>query len=172
MKSLRHTLIIAAALCLTMPASLPQAAEIKKGTPENPPNAAAVAGTYYCGDGLRFNITLTLNTNGTYAAEWHGCLIELGGTSGRWKLLGKRIVLTPAQESDDTKVKAKTLGKLAALDVLKFNGDWIFVRADDRKSYDERGVIDSSCFQRRKPEKQPAIPPITSLERGLDLSGG
>jgi len=40
-----------------------------------------------------------------------------------------------------------------AFDVLRFKGDWIFVRADWPDYYNEHGVTDVSCFQRRAPEE-------------------
>jgi hypothetical protein len=50
------------------------APEHEWGTPEIPSNSVAVAGSYYCGDGLGYNISLALETNGNYSAEWDGCL--------------------------------------------------------------------------------------------------
>ena len=41
-----------------------------------------------------------------------------------------------------------------AFDVLKFKGDWIFVRADWPDYYNEHGVTDVSCFQRQAPEER------------------
>lgn len=37
--------------------------------------------------------------------------------------------------------------------MLKFKGDWIFVRADWPDYYNEHGVTDVSCFQRQPPEE-------------------
>jgi hypothetical protein len=119
------------------------AGEIEKGIPEAPPNAKAVAGSYYCGDGLGYNVTLTLKDNGTYSGEWHGCLGKYGDASGSWKLSDKRIILTPKKESGMMK------GHLKTLDVLKYKNRWIFVQSLDRDFYDKHGVSDSSCFQRR-----------------------
>jgi hypothetical protein len=119
------------------------AGEIDKGVPGAPPNAQAVAGSYYCGDGLGYNVTLTLKDNGTYSGEWQGCLGKYGEASGTWTLSDKRIVLTPTNEEGNMK------GHLRTLDVMKYKGGWIFARADDRDFYDKRGVSRSSCFQKR-----------------------
>lgn len=118
------------------------AAEIEKGEPAAPPDTKAVAGSYYCGDGLGYNVTLTLKEDGSYSAEWHGCLGKYGDASGRWKLLDRRIVFTPKKETDMMKDHLKTL------DVLKYKGGWIFVRADHRDFYDQHGVSRYSCFQK------------------------
>lgn len=120
--------------------------EIEKGVPEAPPNAKAVAGTYYSGDGLGYNVTLTLNVDGTYSSDWQGCLGKYGDSSGAWKLSDKRIVLTPANETGTMR------GHLRTLDVLKYKEEWIFVRADRREFYNKHGVSFNSCF-RKKDEK-------------------
>src|SRR5262245_49099409 len=86
-----------------------QAGDIEKGEPAAPPNAKAVAGSYYCGDGLGYNVTLKLKENGSYSAEWHGCLGKYGDASGSWRLSDKRIVFTPKKETDMMKDHLKTL---------------------------------------------------------------
>ncbi|MBN9693599.1 MAG: hypothetical protein J0M24_25415 [Verrucomicrobia bacterium] len=120
-----------------------QARDIEKGKPAAPPNVKSVAGSYYCGDGLGYNVTLTLKENGTYSAEWHGCLGKYGDASGSWKLSDKQIALIPKTERDMMK------GHLKTLDVLEYKGGWVFVRADDRDFYDKHGVSRYSCFQKR-----------------------
>jgi hypothetical protein len=119
------------------------AGDIEKGEPAVPTNTMAVAGSYYCGDGTGYNVTLTLKKDGSYSAEWHGCLGKYGDASGSWKLSDKRIVLTPKKEA------GMMQGHLRTLDVLKYKGSWIFVRADDKDFYDKHGVSRYSCFQKR-----------------------
>src|SRR5262245_11620064 len=115
----------------------------EKGTPEGPPNAKAVAGSYYRGNGTAYNIYLTLNADGRYTAEWHGCLGKYGEASGQWTLKNKQITFKPSKEQDMMK------GHLKSLDVLKFKGEWIFVPTDDRNFYDKWGVSRYSCFQKQ-----------------------
>ena len=134
--------ILAFILCLLTVAHV-LAAEIEKGVPEAPPDAKAVAGSYYCGDGLGYNVTLTLKDDGTYFGEWNGCLGKYGEASGAWKVSGKSVVLTPKREEGNMK------GHLRTLDVMKYKGGWIFVRADDRDFYDKHGVFRFTCFQKR-----------------------
>jgi hypothetical protein len=118
----------------------------EKGSPEAPTSTKAVAGNYYRGDGLGYNISLTLKENGKYTAEWHGCLGKYGEASGTWSLTDKRITFTPTKEENLMQ------GYLRSLDVLKFKGDWIFVPTEkgDRESYDKSGVSRSSCFQKKE----------------------
>jgi len=137
------TLLLAGGNCFIL-----HAIDGEKGVPEAPPSTAAVAGTFYCGDGLGYNITLFLKTNGAYYAEWNGCLGNYGVAAGSWRLTDKRIALTPNQETDSMK------GHLKTLDVLRFRGDWIFVRPESREFYDKNGVTRYSCFQKRKPVDQ------------------
>ncbi len=125
------------------------AAEIEKGMPETPSSAAAVAGTFVCRDGMAYRVVLTLNTNGTYWARGSSCLKNKGDASGAgtWKLSERRIVLAPSREDGWMKQEPK------AFDVFRFQGDWIFVRADWPDYYNEHGVTDVSCFQRQAPEE-------------------
>jgi hypothetical protein len=136
-----RTIIVVASLFIGIACAL--ADDIEKGEPAAPPNAKAVVGSYYSGDGLGYNIALTLKEDGSYSAEWHGCLGKYGDASGTWRLSDKRIVLTPKKETDMMKDHLKNL------DVLKYKGGWIFVRADHRDFYDKHGVSRYSCFQKR-----------------------
>ena len=108
-----------------------------------------MAGSYYRGDGLGYNVSLLLQTNGDYSAEWHGCLGKYGEAAGKWSLAGNRIVLTPSKEEGMMK------GHLRSLVVLRFHGDWILVPTDRRESevYDKWGVSRYSCFQKAERTK-------------------
>ena len=112
--------------------------------PEAPPNAKAVAGNYYRGDGRGYNIYLNLLEKGSYTAQWRGCLGEYGTASGTWAVADKRIVLTPVKEKDNMK------GHLKSLDVLRYKGQWILVPSDDRGFYNKYGVSRYSCFQKEE----------------------
>lgn len=120
--------------------------EKKKGIPEAPTSAETVSGSYYRGDGLGYNVSLTLKENGDYAAEWHGCLGKYGVGSGTWQLTDKRISFAP------TKEEGMMEGHLQSLDVMKFKGDWILVPTEkrDREFYDKWGISGFSCFQNGK----------------------
>lgn len=121
---------------------------IEKGTPERPLNAQAIEGGYYRGNGLSYNLELTLKPGGQYTAKWDSCLYKSGKASGTWKLSHKRIVFAPAMEGEMLR------GRLETLDVLNFKGEWILVPVADaeRKFYDTlyetEGVTPLSSFQR------------------------
>jgi hypothetical protein len=147
-------ILIAGGRCL--PA---HAADIQKGVPETPSGAAAVAGTYCCHDGNAYRVVLILNSNGTYWAKGSSCLKNKGDASGvgTWKLTERKIVLTPSQEAGWMKKEPKVF------DVLKFKGDWIFVRADWPDYYNQHGVTDVSCFQKQAPEESYQFVPDEEL---------
>ncbi len=126
-----------------------RAAEPEKGVPDAPADAKMLAGSYYCGDGTGYNLTLNLKDDGTYTAEWRGCLGKYGEASGAWKLADKRIELTPAEEKEMMK------GHLRSLDILKYKGAWIFVNSAKRDFYDQYGVSRYSAFQKQEKKKEP-----------------
>ncbi|MBI2437640.1 MAG: hypothetical protein HYV36_02345 [Lentisphaerae bacterium] len=141
-----HRILTVAAGCVVLMLGLCVAFagdEKEKGTPEAPPNAKAIAGSYYRGDGTGYNIYLILKADGKYTAEWHGCLGKYGEASGKWSLNDKSITLKPSKEDGMMK------GHLKTLHVLKLKGQWIFVPADDREFYDKWGVSRYSCFQKQ-----------------------
>jgi hypothetical protein len=154
-------ILVGAALALVMGGVfLPlRAAEVQKSTPETPSSAAAVAGKFICHDGLAYRVVLTLNTNGTYWARGSSCLKNKGDASGTgtWKLSQRKIELTPSKEDGWMKKEPKVF------DVLKFKGDWIFVRADWPDYYNEHGVTDVSCFQRQPSEESYTFVPDAEL---------
>jgi hypothetical protein len=128
-----RSIIVIASLFIGVAGAL--AGDIEKGEPAAPPNAKAVLRSYYSGDGLGYNVALMLKED--------GCLGKYGDAAGTWKLSDKRIVLTPKKETDMMKDHLKTL------DVLKYKGEWIFVRAGHRDFYHKHGVSGYSCFQKR-----------------------
>jgi len=115
----------------------------QKGVSDRPADAKTLAGRYYRGDGKGYNVHLTLEAEGTYTAEWHGCLGTYGKAAGDWKLLGTQLAFTPSKETDMMR------SHLRGLDVLKFRGHWIFLSTNksDREFYDKWGVSTYSCFQ-------------------------
>jgi len=119
-----------------------------KGTLETPSNARAIEGAYYRGNGLSYNLALTLKAGGQYTAKWDSCLYKSGEASGTWKLSDKRIRFEPAIEGEMLR------GRMEALDVLKFEGEWILVPVADAERtfhdalYEREGVTPLSSFQR------------------------
>jgi hypothetical protein len=117
--------------------------EPQKGVAERPADTRVLAGHYYRGDGTGYNVHLTLGSDGAYSAEWQGCLGIYGEAAGDWKLADELVVFTPSKEIDMMR------RHLRALEVMKFQGNWILVPTDksDREFYDKWGVSTYSCFQ-------------------------
>lgn len=119
-----------------------------KGTLETPSNARAIEGAYYRGNGLSYNLALTLKAGGQYTAKWDSCLYKFGEASGTWKLSDRGILFAPAIEGEMLR------GRLETLDVLKFEGEWILVPVADGEQrfhdtlYETEGVTALSSFQR------------------------
>lgn len=114
-----------------------------KGVNERLDDASVLAGQYYCGDGKGYSLDLTLAADGHYAATWRGCLGTYGKADGKWKLVTNHVIFAPDRETD------MMVGHLRALEVLKFQGHWIFVPEEKRRRqyYEQCGVNRSSCFQ-------------------------
>src|SRR3954454_20247791 len=76
-----------------------------------------VVGRWYRGDHLGYNVLLTLAPDHTYKATWTGDEInpktnrpgEYGTASGKWKLEGDHLAITPAKETKDTKGDISTM---------------------------------------------------------------
>jgi hypothetical protein len=105
-------------------------------------HSAKFAGTYYNGDGLGVNINLKLAPDGSYTADWHGCLGLYGEASGNWRVAGKTLILSPVKETDMMKRFTKTL------DVVERDGRVVFVEPDFRDLFKKYGIHRGSCFQR------------------------
>lgn len=59
----------------------------------------ALAGSYYQGDGLGYNLHLTLEQDGRFDCLWTGCLGNYGETSGKWTRDGDRILITATESN-------------------------------------------------------------------------
>lgn len=68
-----------------------------------PPLPAATAvddslvGAYYQGDGLGYNLRLSLQPNGEFSCSWTGCLGDYGSTKGIWGRSGDTVVVSAAK---------------------------------------------------------------------------
>ena len=84
-------------------------------------------GTYYSGDGLGRNVTVVLNSNGTYSSDWQGCLGVYGKSSGIWLLHGEHLVFEPLAETGDL------AGYLTQATTIRHKGRLGFVRDQNLK---------------------------------------
>jgi hypothetical protein len=103
-----------------------------------------MAGAYYTGDGLGYNLLLTVNTNMTYSCIWRGCLGVYGTATGTWTTVTNQLKLTPSTETEMLKKKS-----LRSLDILLYRDAYIFVDPDWRSFFIQYGPdCRGSCFQK------------------------
>jgi hypothetical protein len=103
----------------------------------------ALAGTYHVGDGLGYNLSLTLAADGGFECEWHGCLGSYGATSGTWSLRAGGLWLAPRTASG--MFKDRPLGLLR---VVLFR-EHLLLLSGKKKDVDffrEVGPATSTCF--------------------------
>ncbi len=75
-------------------------------------NLAAVtlgdlAGSYYQGDSLGLNLTLSLNPDGTFELAWNGCLGRYATARGQVSIDGEELVLETSMKEGDLRVPAR-----------------------------------------------------------------
>lgn len=100
----------------------------------------ALSGEYYRGDGLGYNISLSLHPSGTYEAIWTGCLGTYGTARGSWNVEGNRLQLAPSEAEGMMK------DHLNSLDVLDSAGELILIPTDDNDFFLKYGPSSFSCF--------------------------
>lgn len=83
-------------------------------------------GDYYQGDGLGYNLHLTLENDGTFTCQWTGCLGDYGSTSGEWSRSGRHITVNPTDSSG--MFKDTPLGNMT---ILKRDGGRRLIRDAD-----------------------------------------
>lgn len=87
------------------------------------------AGRYYLGDGLGTNISIQLADDGSYTAEWRGCLGNYGNSSGRWRAAGEKLLFDPAQED------GQMVDVLKNMRIVEYKGKAAFLAASDLKDH-------------------------------------
>ena len=99
-------------------------------------------GTYYKGDGLGENISLELKDDGTYSAQWHGCLGNYGSASGTWRLSGNDVELSPNSETE------MLVGYLRTLSLYRSWPNYMLARSQELGTGNDAAVL---AFERTFP---------------------
>ena len=107
------------------------------------PERRDLAGSYYRGDHTGYNIYLDLLPDGTYRAEWQGCLGSYGAARGAWKSAGGKIIFYPSEE------KGKMKGHLRELNIVRNYWRTAFVPDPNNEYYRKYGPNEYSAFYRR-----------------------
>ena len=84
-------------------------------------------GTYYSGDGLGRNVTVSIRPDGTYYSDWQGCLGVYGESDGTWTLQGEQLTFSPLNAKD------MLAGYLTSATTIRHDGRLGFVRTQDLK---------------------------------------
>ena len=66
---------------------------------------AAVAGSYYYGDGLGMNFSLVVKPEGRFSFIWRGCLGVYGKNEGGAKVVNDHLILTPEQPNESRGIR-------------------------------------------------------------------
>ena len=113
-----------------------------------PPTPSQLAGSYYRGDHLGYNLILDLAPAGTYIATWSGCLGTYGTGKGRWTTKAEQVVLTPSAETGTMK------GHLRQLRVIPKGKGFVLVPPSDLKDsyYKKYGPTETIAFH-KQPKK-------------------
>jgi len=102
-----------------------------------------LAGEWYRGDGLGYNLTLTVGEDGRYRATWNGCVGEYGRAAGTWSQRNGHVSLSPTEETE------MMVNHLRELTVVTYRGKLLLVPSGrDGNFFVEHGPSDYSCFHR------------------------
>jgi hypothetical protein len=105
----------------------------------------SLTGKYYQGDGLGWNLYLTLSPTGGYEIAETGCLGEYGRAHGNWTLYDNTLMLHEAGDADKDFIYPRFY------EVLVHGNDPVFLSDITRSYFRDYGVDRFSCFQKRAP---------------------
>ena len=98
------------------------------------------SGSYYSGDGLGRMVFVTLNPDGTFRGDWHGCLGPYGEATGHWRIEAEKILFAVDTEA------GMLAGYLREATTIRHRGEFGFVRDEDAQG---QPVYESLIFLRR-----------------------
>ena len=112
-----------------------------------PQSRDPLSGAWYTGDGLGVNITIHFRPDGSYSADWFGCMGRYGRAAGSWTLTASVVELTPTLEEDMLKGFLRRLEVESAEEpkhlfrlVLASDGAWT---RGDGEPFDRRPDLDN-----------------------------
>jgi len=113
----------------------------------NQAEMTALAGDYYSGDGLGWNLSLTLEADGVFRCNWHGCVVGSDmSLVGDWDLEGDTITFTPLSDADEAFLRRYFEDKTARTATVE--GNTVLIFADQEDFFAKYGPSTGSCFSR------------------------
>ena len=112
------------------------------GPKEDSPPRGTVGGEYYCGDGLGFNLSLTLNQSGRFECTWTGCLGVYGKAQGNWAVEGERVVFQPETAT------GRLREYLSHADIVKYREHLLLVLEKHKEFYEPTRPSADWCLHR------------------------
>jgi hypothetical protein len=103
---------------------------------------------YYTGDGLGYNLLLSLREDGTFTCKWLGCLGDYGHATGNWARAGDRVIFVNRDSTDQLK---DYLRGATVVDGVEFPA---IVLDQEHDSYQKNGLSRFSALQRRTAPSQ------------------
>jgi hypothetical protein len=109
---------------------------------------SALAGNYYVGDGLGYNLHLVLGKDRKFECTWTGCLGVYGQASGAWSLDEKGLSFS--QDKGTGTLQSPAFDRLR---IVVFRGRYLLLKDCDRRRFEEYGPNASWCFHREEDRK-------------------
>lgn len=103
-------------------------------------NRVLLPGKYYNGDGLGVNITIQLDSDGTYSSKWNGCLGNYGNSKGTWIANNDYLLFSPVNEDGMME------NKLRRMKVIEYKDEIGFVDESELNEHKETMIEFGQSF--------------------------
>ena len=98
-------------------------------------------GDYRLGDGLGYNLSLSLKDGGKFECQWIGCLGVYGTSSGAWTIQDTGLKLDPKKA--DGMFKDRPIDRLR---ILSFQKNYLLLQERDSEWFKKYGPDTFCCF--------------------------
>jgi hypothetical protein len=107
-----------------------------------------LAGEYFVGDGLGYNLHLVLDKGGQFDCTWGGCLGVSGKASGDWAVDKKGVTCSPVKS--EGMLKDRPLGRVR---IVTFRDRYLLLQEGDRGLFEKYGPKGWYCFHKEGDSK-------------------
>jgi hypothetical protein len=113
----------------------------------------ALVADYYSGDGLGYNLSLSLDNDASFKCTWTGCLGVYGTASGWWYREDDRVRFVTREATE------MLVGYLKSADIVPGGQHAALVLPQMRDFYDKHGMSRLSALQRYEPRPRAVTRP-------------